>query len=106
HSRIPAVVPCMSGGKPAPPSWLFANNSSAKPATVEPKEPAATATMAKKSEKTTKSKGKAKAGAAPAKAPPAELMDMVESFLSEHSFSTAHAEFKKTRAANSWKAAA
>lgn len=42
------------------------------------------------------------ASMSPAVVPPVQLMDLVESFLSDHSFNDAHREFKKQRAQNGW----
>ncbi|KAI0450834.1 hypothetical protein F5B21DRAFT_489324 [Xylaria acuta] len=102
-----------------PPAWLFSNNSTSSPSTqlaaaVTPD------TMAKKDKKAQKAQ-KAQKPAKPAKQqsdavakpstaststtqkPPAQLMDLVESFLSEHGFNDAHREFQKHRATKAWK---
>src|SRR5437762_7814879 len=73
----------MSGQRAGPPSWLFSNNSSSSaPSCVSE-------AMAKNT----------KAQQAEPEVPPTQLMDMVETFLSEHAPS-AHKAFKKHRANN------
>ncbi|KAI0808538.1 SRP40, C-terminal domain-containing protein [Xylaria sp. FL0064] len=61
--------------------------------------------MAKKDKKALKAaRPKSEAVAEPAAPkPPAQLMDLVESFLSDQGFDDAHREFKKHRATKAWK---
>ncbi|KAI0009155.1 SRP40, C-terminal domain-containing protein [Xylariaceae sp. FL0662B] len=88
-----------------PPSWLFTNNSS-KPSTSNDTR---SATMAKKVKKDTKSSKAVRPTITPlattsaSQAPPAQLMDLVESFLSDQGFDNAHREFQKHRVKKGWK---
>ncbi|KAI3324335.1 hypothetical protein HD806DRAFT_65698 [Xylariaceae sp. AK1471] len=77
-----------------PPAWLFTNNSTSFPATQLATTPD---TMAKKDKKTHKAKKQQ------SEKPPAQLMDLVESFLSDQGFDNAHREFRKHRATKAWK---
>src|ERR1700712_3481386 len=85
-----------------PPAWLFSNNSTNPSATAE------SSTMAKKDKKIAK---KVSAPAASVSTvvttntdiPPTQLMDLVETFLSDQGFDSAHREFKKHRADKGWK---
>ncbi|KAF4985964.1 hypothetical protein FDECE_16198, partial [Fusarium decemcellulare] len=58
--------------------------------------------MGKKSSKAASPKSDAAASAPP----PGQLMDLVESFLSDHSFKGAHDAFKKQREKKGWQASA
>ncbi|GKT46480.1 uncharacterized protein ColSpa_06661 [Colletotrichum spaethianum] len=84
----------------APPSWLFSNNFTKTNDTT----PTTTTPQQDKMVKKEKSEKKAKAVAAPTQqAPPDQLMDLVDSFLSENSFTSAHEAFQKQRAKSGWK---
>ncbi|PNY27609.1 Uncharacterized protein TCAP_02466 [Tolypocladium capitatum] len=83
-----------------PPSWLFSNNTDNKKTAGNAiaggstkKSKQATDKMANKSRKAAPPAKKE----APASQPPSRLMDMVEKFLEDHSFSRAHNAFKKQR---------
>ncbi|KAK6086653.1 hypothetical protein SCUP515_00219 [Seiridium cupressi] len=85
-----------------PPAWLFSNNSTTSPQTPNP------STMAKKTKVTKKESAPVAttSTAAGADVPPAQLMDLVEDFLSAKGFANAHREFKKHRADQGWKSQA
>ncbi|KAI0133829.1 SRP40, C-terminal domain-containing protein [Xylariales sp. AK1849] len=106
HSQESSINTTTASG---PPSWLFTNNSSTN-STNHSTATTKTSTMAKKVKKSTKN---APAAVVPAVAavttsntamPPSQLMDLVESFLSDQGFDHAHREFKKHRADKGWKA--
>ncbi|OTA89538.1 hypothetical protein M434DRAFT_14551 [Hypoxylon sp. CO27-5] len=60
--------------------------------------------MAKKTQKAAKpAASSASASASRGDAPPTQLMDLVESFLSDQGFDNAHREFQKHRAKKGWK---
>ncbi|OTB13315.1 hypothetical protein K445DRAFT_320165 [Daldinia sp. EC12] len=88
-----------------PPNWLFSNNSNNSSISVSSKN--TTPTMAKKSQKATKPVGASKSAASSSagknQAPPDQLMDLVESFLSDQGFDNAHREFQKHREKKGWK---
>ncbi|GJC89653.1 lisH domain-containing protein C1711.05 [Colletotrichum liriopes] len=85
----------------APPSWLFSNNFTK---TNDTTSAATTPQQDKMVKKEKKSEKKAKAVAAPTQqAPPDQLMDLVDSFLSENAFTSAHEAFQKQRAQGGWK---
>ncbi|GJC96578.1 SRP40 domain-containing protein [Colletotrichum higginsianum] len=85
----------------APPSWLFSNNfTKTNIDNITPTSPQQNK-MVKKEKKSEK---KVKAAAAPTQqAPPDQLMDLVDSFLSENAFTSAHEAFRKQRAQSGWK---
>ncbi|KAI6091535.1 SRP40, C-terminal domain-containing protein [Hypoxylon rubiginosum] len=88
-----------------PPAWLFTNNTTNASAPAPPKD-TTSPTMAKnKSQKATKpatSLSKS-TSAGQTQTPPSQLMDLVESFLSDQGFDNAHREFQKHRAKKGWK---
>lgn len=90
-----------------PPAWLFSNNS-ANPSSVKtPVEN--TDTMAKKEKKSSKKEvvpvvASRVTTSTTKSIPPSQLMDLVETFLSDQGFDKAHREFKKHRADKGWKA--
>src|SRR3569833_924173 len=98
----------MSGGSSRPPAWLFSNNSSISSTVDGPATSSVAMAKATKASKKQKHKqpssaastSSSAAGAAPP-APP-QLLDLVESFLSVHSFDKAHREFKQQRERNGW----
>ncbi|KAI0113148.1 SRP40, C-terminal domain-containing protein [Daldinia grandis] len=87
-----------------PPNWLFSNNSN-NSASVP--SDSTTPEMAKKSQKTAKAavapKTAPSSSTSQNQAPPDQLMDLVESFLSDQGFDNAHREFQKHRAKKGWK---
>ncbi|KAI1400004.1 SRP40, C-terminal domain-containing protein [Hypoxylon fuscum] len=99
-----------------PPAWLFSNNFANKPtgdlSTSIPPTDATPITMAKKSQKTTKPKAakptasSASKSTATSATPPTQLMNLVETFLSDQGFDNAHREFQKHRAKKGWKESA
>ncbi|KAI1343100.1 SRP40, C-terminal domain-containing protein [Xylariaceae sp. FL0016] len=82
-----------------PPHWLFSNNSTAPSAQFGSND-LPSATMAKKDKKTKKEVADSTSASS---APPAQLMDLVETFLSDQGFDNAHREFQKHRAKKGWK---
>jgi hypothetical protein len=86
----------MSGSNQSLPSWLFSNNplNPVKPTT-------APNNMGKKSTKAAVAKNDV--ASAP---PPGQLMDLVENFLSDHSFKSAADAFKKQREKKGWQTTA
>ncbi|KAI0878638.1 hypothetical protein GGS24DRAFT_368026 [Hypoxylon argillaceum] len=88
-----------------PPAWLFSNNSTSTQSLATPD------TMAKKDKKAEKAVKKqsdaiakhSKSSTSTAPKPPPQLMDLVESFLSDQGFDAAHREFKKHRTTKAWK---
>ncbi|KAI1387531.1 SRP40, C-terminal domain-containing protein [Hypoxylon trugodes] len=90
-----------------PPAWLFSNNSSNPSVSTSAPPNADTPTMAKKTQKAAKASvtagPSASASASQGQVPPSQLMDLVESFLSDQGFDNAHREFQKHRAKKGWK---
>ncbi|KAI0839729.1 hypothetical protein F5Y06DRAFT_13483 [Hypoxylon sp. FL0890] len=84
-----------------PPAWLFSNNSNSSSAPLPSTNTAPT--MAKKTQKPQKSVKPTASSASRDDTPPAQLMDLVESFLSDQGFDNAHREFQKHRAKKGWK---
>ncbi|KAI0888358.1 SRP40, C-terminal domain-containing protein [Annulohypoxylon maeteangense] len=90
-----------------PPAWLFTNNSTKLSKSVPSDD--TTPTMAKKSQKAVKPTtarapaASSSTSASGSQVPPTQLMDLVESFLSDQGFSNAHREFQKQRAKKGWK---
>ncbi|KAI1651088.1 SRP40, C-terminal domain-containing protein [Daldinia loculata] len=90
----------LSTSSQGPPNWLFSNNSN-NSSTSAPSNSTAPA-MAKKNQKAAKAAVAPTTAAASStsqnQAPPDQLMDLVESFLSDQGFDNAHREFQKHRA--------
>ncbi|KAI1141484.1 hypothetical protein F5Y05DRAFT_372720 [Hypoxylon sp. FL0543] len=84
-----------------PPAWLFSNNS------IKSSVPLPSAdtpsTMAKKAQKAAKPAKPTAPSTSRGETPPAQLMDLVESFLTDQGFDNAHREFQKQRAKKGWK---
>ncbi|KAI0382191.1 SRP40, C-terminal domain-containing protein [Hypomontagnella monticulosa] len=92
----------LSTSSQQPPAWLFSNNSNKSSTSVPSNDLAST--MAKKSQKSAKPKASpASTSPSQTKVPPAQLMNLVESFLSDQGFDNAHREFQKHRAKKGWK---
>ncbi|KAI0907381.1 hypothetical protein F4824DRAFT_470949 [Ustulina deusta] len=90
-----------------PPAWLFTDNERSTPSTQVAVTPDTMAKKDKKAQKASKPPSDAVAKPAalpssPAQKPPTQLMDLVESFLSDQGFEDAHREFRKHRATKSW----
>ncbi|KHN95943.1 SRP40, domain containing protein [Metarhizium album ARSEF 1941] len=86
-----------------PPSWLFSNNTSNTTKAAGTVDDTATGTH-KKADKMAKKSSKAASSAraqAPS-APPAALLNLVGSFLNQHSFPKAHRAFQKEIDENGW----
>jgi len=82
----------------APPAWLFSNNSFISTSQQKLTAQTLTANMAKSKPGSSK-----KPTAAPTLSqPPAQLMNLIENFLSEHNFESAHREFTKQRVKKGW----
>ncbi|KAI1777504.1 SRP40, C-terminal domain-containing protein [Hypoxylon cercidicola] len=84
-----------------PPAWLFSNNVSPS----LPSNDTASTTMAKKNQKTAKPAALSSKSTSTdqSQVPPTQLMDLVETFLSDQGFDNAHREFRKHRAKKGWK---
>ncbi len=82
---------------PPPPDWLFSHNSTS----VTTSDSSASA-MGRVSKELKKAPGKTAAYTAASPSPSPQLLDLVESFLSDHSFAKAHREFKQQRERNGW----
>ncbi|KAI5865969.1 hypothetical protein GGS23DRAFT_362713 [Durotheca rogersii] len=102
-----------SNSSQRPPAWLFSHNSiNSSHAPSASREPATMKKTDEKARKAAKPKAAPKAAAAStsastshtkSSAPPTQLMDLVESFLSDQGFDNAHREFQKHRARKGWK---
>ncbi|KAI1102064.1 SRP40, C-terminal domain-containing protein [Jackrogersella minutella] len=101
HTKPPRTI------AKGPPSWLFSNNST-NPSVPAPSNDTASA-MAKKIQKPVKpaaapiAKASSSTSAGGSQVPPTQLMDLVETFLSDQGFNNAHREFQKHRAKKGWK---
>src|ERR1700761_4283681 len=86
----------------APPAWLFSNNNLSTTDEKLTAQTAADKTTMAKSEKKSKTKAKGSSSKPGASTPPSQLMDLVETFLTDNDFTEAHSAFTKHRAAKGW----